>query len=96
MSWSEIKPSGGLDTGPSARSAHAATSYLDRFLLIFGGGSVAHCYNDLHVFDVEMGTWETVAVEGPVPSPRAGECRVHGVGMSRGGKVGGGEGEGGG
>ena len=76
MSWSELKTSGGLATGPSARSAHVAAAFQDRYLLIFGGGSVAHCYNDLHVFDVEMGTWEAVAVEGPAPSPRAGESRV--------------------
>ena len=73
MSWSELKSSGGLaDVGPSPRSAHTATAYLDRFLLVFGGGSVAHCYNDLHVFDTDSCTWEAVATEGTPPSPRAG------------------------
>ena len=73
MSWSELKSSGGLaDVAPSPRSAHVATAYLDRFLLVFGGGSVAHCYNDLHVFDTDSGTWEAVATEGKPPSPRAG------------------------
>ena len=72
MSWSELKSGGLADVAPSPRSAHVATSYLDRFLLVFGGGSVAHCYNDLHVFDTDSETWEAVATEGQPPSPRAG------------------------
>ena len=79
MAWSELKSSGGLaDVAPSPRSAHVATAYLDRFLLIFGGGSVAHCYNDLHIFDTDSGTWEAVATEGTPPSPRAGAHVVMG------------------
>ena len=72
MSWSELQTSGLSDVAPSPRSAHVAAAFRDRYLLIFGGGSVAHCYNDLHVLDVESGTWEAVAVEGVPPSPRAG------------------------
>ena len=72
MSWSELKTGALSDVAPSARSAHVAAAFRDRYLLIFGGGSVAHCYNDLHVLDVETGTWEAVAVEGTPPSPRAG------------------------
>lgn len=41
MVWTELTSSGGLtDVAPSPRSAHAAAAYLDRFLLVFGGGSV--------------------------------------------------------
>ena len=78
MAWSELKSSGGMaDVAPSPRSAHVAAAYQDRFLLVFGGGSVAHCYNDLHIFDTDSGTWEAVATEGKPPSPRAGAAPRH-------------------
>ncbi|KAL6746870.1 hypothetical protein V8C86DRAFT_1437567 [Haematococcus lacustris] len=65
---------------PSARSAHAAAAYLDRYLLIFGGGSTATCYADVAVLDTEVvfpggGTcaaWLSVPVTGHKVSPRAG------------------------
>ena len=59
-------------TPPPARSAHAAAAYQNRFLLIFGGGSVANCYGDLHVLDTETMHWSQPATAGPAPSPRAG------------------------
>lgn len=38
---------------PSPRSEHAAACHADRYLLIFGGGSHATCFNDLHVLDLQ-------------------------------------------
>ncbi len=37
MSWSQPSLTG---KGPSRRSAHAAAAYADRWLLVFGGGSL--------------------------------------------------------
>lgn len=62
---------------PLARSAHAAASYQNRFLLVFGGGSVANCYSDLHVLDTETMHWSQPATDGIKPTPRAGlQCSV--------------------
>lgn len=58
---------------PATRSAHSASAYQNRFLLLFGGGSVAHCYDDLWMLDTETMVWSEVPAEGPVPPPRAGE-----------------------
>lgn len=38
---------------PSPRSDHAAAVHADRYLLVFGGGSHATCFNDLHVLDLQ-------------------------------------------
>lgn len=38
---------------PSPRSDHAAAVHAERFLLIFGGGSHATCFDDLHVLDLQ-------------------------------------------
>lgn len=38
---------------PPPRSDHAAACHADRYLLIFGGGSHATCFNDLHVLDLQ-------------------------------------------
>lgn len=67
--WTKAETTG---TPPSPRSAHVAASYMERYLLIFGGGSVAHCYNDLHVLDTLTLAWSQPASVGTPPSPRAG------------------------
>ena len=41
-------------------------------MLVFGGGSVAHCNSELHVLDLETMEWSVPEAEGPVPPPRAG------------------------
>ena len=61
---------------PAARSAHVAAAYKGRYLVVFGGGSVAHCFNDLHVLDTETMEWSQPPLEGDHPSARAGEL-VH-------------------
>lgn len=60
-------------TPPGPRSAHAAAVFRDRYLLIFGGGSVAHCNDELHCLDTQTMEWSQPEFEGPVPPPRAGE-----------------------
>ena len=59
---------------PTARSAHVSTSYADRYLLFFGGGSMATCFDDLVVFDTERLRWHSPTVRGRRPSPRAGHA----------------------
>lgn len=41
-------------------------------MLVFGGGSVAHCNDELWMLDVQTLEWSRPAAEGPVPPPRAG------------------------
>lgn len=43
----------GRGVAPSPRSDHAAAVHAERYLLIFGGGSHATCFNDLHVLDLQ-------------------------------------------
>ncbi|KAK9821109.1 hypothetical protein WJX81_006949 [Elliptochloris bilobata] len=70
-SWQPATTSG---VPPSPRSAHTAVAFRDRFLLVFGGGSVAACYADLHALDTHTMTWSQPAVTGTAPSPRAGHA----------------------
>lgn len=58
--------------GPSARSAHVAACVGGRFLLVFGGGSIANCFNDLWSLDTQTMVWSQPATEGEPPCPRAG------------------------
>ena len=50
-------------TPPAARSAHVATAFQGRYVLVFGGGSVAHCFDNLFCLDTE--TLEVRAAAGP-------------------------------
>lgn len=60
---------------PVARSGHAAT-LVNNLLVIFGGGSVANCFNDLWVLDLSSGAWSKPDVAGSSPTPRAGHGGV--------------------
>lgn len=71
MTWTKLKPK---NKGPSPRSTHAATCVLDRYLVIFGGGSVATCYNDFWVLDLHTLQWSQPIVKGGKPTPRAGHA----------------------
>ncbi|KAK7277946.1 hypothetical protein RJT34_22966 [Clitoria ternatea] len=73
MTWDEIDAVG---VPPSPRSDHAAAVHVDRYLLIFGGGSHATCYNDLHVLDLQTMEWSRPTQLGEIPSPRAGHAGV--------------------
>ncbi|CAA0816817.1 Acyl-CoA-binding domain-containing protein 4 [Striga hermonthica] len=73
MTWDEMETVG---VPPSARSDHAAAVHADRYLLIFGGGSHATCFNDLHVLDLQTMEWSRPTQQGEIPSPRAGHAGV--------------------
>ncbi|KAM7481517.1 hypothetical protein LguiB_006100 [Lonicera macranthoides] len=73
LTWDEIDAVG---LPPSPRSDHAAAVHAERYLLIFGGGSHATCFNDLHVLDLQTMEWSRPAQQGEIPSPRAGHAGV--------------------
>ena len=47
----------------------------NRFLIIFGGGSVANCYNDVVMLDTKTLEWSAPQITGTPPTPRAGTHR---------------------
>ncbi|RWR76536.1 acyl-CoA-binding domain-containing protein 4-like protein isoform X2 [Cinnamomum micranthum f. kanehirae] len=73
LTWDEIDAVG---APPSPRSDHAAAVHADRYLLIFGGGSHATCFNDLHVLDLHNMEWSRPTQQGEIPTPRAGHAGV--------------------
>ncbi|KAL8028892.1 hypothetical protein ABFX02_14G191900 [Erythranthe guttata] len=73
MTWDEMDSVG---VPPSPRSDHAAAVHAGRYLLIFGGGSHATCFNDLHVLDLQTMEWSRPTQQGAIPSPRAGHAGV--------------------
>ncbi|KZV47323.1 acyl-CoA-binding domain-containing protein 4-like [Dorcoceras hygrometricum] len=73
MTWDEMDTVG---VPPSPRADHAAAVHADRYLLIFGGGSHATCFNDLHVLDLQTMEWSRPTQQGEIPSPRAGHAGV--------------------
>ncbi|KAF2316865.1 hypothetical protein GH714_042206 [Hevea brasiliensis] len=73
MTWDEIDAVG---VPPSPRSDHAAAVHAERYLLIFGGGSHATCFSDLHVLDLQAMEWTRPTQQGEIPSPRAGHAGV--------------------
>ncbi|KAI3810533.1 hypothetical protein L1987_20150 [Smallanthus sonchifolius] len=73
MTWDEIDTIG---VSPSPRSDHAAAVHAERYLLIFGGGTHATCFNDLHVLDLNTMEWSRPSQQGEIPSPRAGHAGV--------------------
>ncbi|WOL15837.1 acyl-CoA-binding domain-containing protein 4 [Canna indica] len=73
MTWDDYDAIG---TPPSPRSEHAAACHADRYLLIFGGGSHATCFNDLHVLDLQTMEWSRPKQQGVTPGPRAGHAGV--------------------
>ncbi|KAJ4892940.1 Acyl-CoA-binding domain-containing protein 4 [Raphanus sativus] len=73
MTWDEIDA---LGVSPSPRSDHTAAVHAERYLLIFGGGSHATCFGDLHVLDLQTMEWSRPAQQGEVPTPRSGHAGV--------------------
>lgn len=71
MTWDEIDAVG---APPSPRSDHATAVHAERYLLIFGGGSHATCFNDLHVLDLQAMEWSRPIQQGEIPTPRAGHA----------------------
>ncbi|XP_010493996.1 PREDICTED: acyl-CoA-binding domain-containing protein 5 isoform X2 [Camelina sativa] len=73
MTWDEIDAVG---SPPTPRSDHAAAVHAERYLLIFGGGSQATCFDDLHVLDLQTMEWSKHTQQGEAPTPRAGHAGV--------------------
>ncbi|KAF3795770.1 Acyl-CoA-binding domain-containing protein 4 [Nymphaea thermarum] len=73
LTWDEVDAVG---IPPSPRSDHAAAVHAERYLLIFGGGSHATCFNDLHVLDLQSMEWSRPTVQGTIPTPRAGHAGI--------------------
>ncbi|XP_048601675.1 acyl-CoA-binding domain-containing protein 4 isoform X2 [Brassica napus] len=73
MTWDEIDSIG---VSPSPRSDHAAAVHAERYLLIFGGGSHATCFGDLHVLDLQTMEWSRPAQQGEAPTARSGHAGV--------------------
>ncbi|XP_010421591.1 PREDICTED: acyl-CoA-binding domain-containing protein 5 [Camelina sativa] len=73
MTWDEIDV---LGSPPTPRSDHAAAVHAERYLLIFGGGSHATCFDDLHVLDLQTMEWSKHTQQGEAPTPRAGHAGV--------------------
>ena len=69
LTWAAVEAAG---KAPAARSSHTAAAYLDRFILIFGGGNVSNCFNDVHVLDLHDMSWSKPECSGAAPAPRAG------------------------
>ena len=51
----------------------------NRFLVVFGGGSVANCYNDVVMLDTKTLEWSSPQTTGAPPTPRAGGRACHGT-----------------
>ncbi|KMZ67357.1 Acyl-CoA-binding domain-containing protein [Zostera marina] len=73
MSWDAIETS---KNTPGPRFDHTASSYEDRYLLIFGGSSHSACFSDLHILDLYTMDWSKAQVEGHVINPRAGHACI--------------------
>ncbi|GLC41365.1 hypothetical protein PLESTB_001019800 [Pleodorina starrii] len=69
MSWSTPEVSG---KAPLGRSASCATALHDRYIVIFGGGSVATCFSDLFLLDTQELIWTQLTQAGAKVTPRAG------------------------
>ena len=62
---------------PSPRSAHSMTVLDGKYIVVFGGGSVSRCFNDVHVLDTQSLEWfEPEVVGEEAPEPRAGHASV--------------------
>lgn len=71
--WTWDKPTVSGDP-PCPRSSHTAVTHRGRYMIIFGGGSVSNCYNDLVVLDTQTLSWLRPETDGPLPPIRAGHA----------------------
>ena len=63
---------------PCARSAHSvAVVNDDKYMVVFGGGSVSRCFDDVFVLDTQNMEWFSPEISTEVePDPRAGHASV--------------------
>lgn len=73
LTWDDVDAVG---VPPSPRSDHVAAVHAERYLLIFGGGSHATCFSDLHVLDMQTMEWSKPTQKGELPTARAGHAGV--------------------
>jgi hypothetical protein len=45
-----------------------------RYFVLFGGGALGKCHNDVWVLDTTTYSWFQPSIAGPLPPPRAGCC----------------------
>jgi len=78
--WSRVEAKG---TPPCARSGHSCTVVGDKYVVIFGGGSVSRCFNDVHVLDTQSMEWfEAELVPFSSEDGEAGSKKAGGDGLS--------------
>ncbi|KAH9327561.1 hypothetical protein KI387_007739, partial [Taxus chinensis] len=73
MTWDAIEAVG---MPPAPRSDHTAAVHVDRYLLIFGGGSHSSCFSDLYVLDLQTMEWSHPQQPDDFLIPRAGHAGV--------------------
>ncbi|CAJ1024021.1 putative Galactose oxidase, central domain/Kelch motif containing protein [Leishmania shawi] len=65
---------------PPPGCCHSLVSYQDRYLILFGGGSLAHFANDVFVYDMDSRRWSRKTPENSdmVPPRLAHSSVIHG------------------
>ncbi|CAG9573092.1 conserved hypothetical protein [Leishmania major strain Friedlin] len=65
---------------PPPGCCHSLVGYQDRYLILFGGGSLAHFANDVYVYDMDSRRWSRKAPENSdmVPPRLAHSSAIHG------------------
>ncbi|KAG5479945.1 hypothetical protein LSCM1_06363 [Leishmania martiniquensis] len=65
---------------PPPGCCHSLVHYQDRYLILFGGGSLAHFANDVYVYDMDSRRWSRRAPENSdmVPPRLAHSSVIHG------------------
>jgi len=71
--WEFLECEGDL---PQSRSGHTCSLHKNRYLYIFGGFDGSNCFEDLHMFDLEMKQWRKIEPCGDRPSGRASHSAV--------------------
>ncbi|XP_062509238.1 rab9 effector protein with kelch motifs-like [Corticium candelabrum] len=77
LTWTKIEVDKDV---PTAREFASICGYGDELLILFGGTTADSAsetdFSDVHIFNIEDGTWQEVAVGGPVPDKRYSHCSV--------------------
>eukprot|EP00928_Gymnodinium_smaydae_P057146 TRINITY_DN40421_c0_g1_i1.p1 TRINITY_DN40421_c0_g1~~TRINITY_DN40421_c0_g1_i1.p1 ORF type:complete len:635 (+),score=81.80 TRINITY_DN40421_c0_g1_i1:41-1945(+) len=67
--WSRVAAAGAL---PKSRQGHAAVEFKKRVYVVGGCLQEIECYSDVHEFDAEKLTWNSLKLQGDAPEPRGG------------------------
>ena len=72
MHWELLDTSGeGPTDKPEALIGHSV-SWIDPYLIVFGGGDGRRPSNDLNTLHLTQRTWKRINTEGAPPAPRVG------------------------